>query len=53
MPHSGHLSGASLDDLGVHRADVALRGRGREELHPALGALAGLSLTTSGCIGHV
>ena len=40
------------DDLGVHRADVARRGRGRQQLHAALRAPAGLSLTTSGCIGQ-
>ena len=52
MPHFGQWSGSSLDDLRVHRADVALGGRGREELHPHLGQLPGWSLRTSGCIGH-
>ena len=38
--------------LRMHRAHVAGRGRLGDELHAARGQWSGVSLVTSGCIGH-
>jgi hypothetical protein len=45
--------GRVAGDVWVHGADVARRSLDREELHSALGAATGSSLTMAGCIGHV